>query len=132
MTPLKDYFIAIGFAMAVSVGASQSFAQVLTNFMCVPIAAPVTTCDCPLGPHHADRCEGSLPKSGNMYGDVACTAIPAVNCDAGGGGGANPCGRVVMCPCIACGTPIIFLGCTCVVFEDKPPCQNTWGGCVYP
>jgi hypothetical protein len=27
MTPLKDYFIAIGFATAVTIGASQSFAQ---------------------------------------------------------------------------------------------------------
>lgn len=122
-------FVGIMCMLIAGLGVGKAIGQTYQNFQCVPIAAPVTGCECPLGADHADRCEGTLPKSGNMYGDVACTAMPDYECESGSG--MNPCGRVVMCPCITCGEPLIYLGCTCEVFDDKPPCINSWGSCAY-
>ncbi len=103
------------------------------NSKCKPATTPVTTCDCPLGPNHHDRCEGTLPKIANMYGGVTCQGEYNSTCDYGNGSqNKNACGKVVMCPCLTCGTPLI-MGCNdpCEVFPNKPPCSNSWGECTY-
>jgi len=109
---------------------SFSLAGIIPNSKCVPNALPVVGCDCPLGPYHADRCKGTLPKMGECYGDVMCWMQPSANCVALAG--ANGCGIVVNCPCITCGTPITCnLTCECIDHPEKPLCTNSWGTCNY-
>lgn len=103
---------------------------------CQPTATPVTTCNCPVAPGApiVDRCEGSLPVSGNeYYGDVDCTFYPSSTCQQSTGN-SNACGRVVRCLC-ADDCNISFattpLTCTCTVFLDKPNCLSNWGKCQW-
>lgn len=109
-------------------------ASEFTNSVCKPTTTPVATCNCPVAPGAPiiDRCEGTLPVAGSQYyGDVACMPQGTVSCYSSSGN-SNACGRVVKCDCIAdCNTPIMFLGCGCQVFEDKPHCQSTWGQCQW-
>ena len=126
------HFAAMASALIAGIGGNYLIGETtFPNAICGPAAMPVTSCECPLGAGHADRCEGTLPKNGgNMYGNVMCSAQPGSSC-LSGATGMNSCGRIAMCPCITCGTPIYILGCGCTIFNNKPPCSNTWGNCAY-
>lgn len=124
----------LSFAFAVS-----CFADPFPNSRCAPTTVPVTTCGCPNGVVQ-DRCEGSMPKIGNYYGNVACGANPMTSC-APASNNANSCGLVVMCPNTNCNNPIYWYPMTdamgnptCTTFPPtvKPPCTTTWGNCTYP
>lgn len=124
------------FATAVLV-SSVCCATVYQDSKCQPIAAPVTSCECPLGENHPDRCEGSLPKNGGtMYGDVGCQLFPGTTCT-DGSGNQNDCGRVAICTIpqgttVQCKDQTVTLPCTIFTPAQKTPCVNTWGNCTYP
>ena len=123
---------------------SSALASTLPDQECVPIAAPVTTCGCPVGVGNRDYCKGELPKAGAcMYGDVMCMTSPGKNCVQPAGGGANSCGIVIeftdtRAP--ACGSGS-FDFCdpndpnggmyANRPHRTKPPCTTTWGSCEY-
>ena len=103
------------------------------NSKCLPAAMPVTTCGCPAtGPDHPDRCEGTLPKVGTMYGNVDCFSESNSNCTKTTQL-ANSCGRIAMCPCVTCSEGLYEIPCGCTIFtiEQKPPCTTKWGNCVW-
>jgi hypothetical protein len=120
---------------AAVIGGSACLAGIVPDYKCIPIAAPVTTCGCPVPGTPEDRCEGSLPKApSTCYGDVMCMGWPGQTCITADG--ANSCGRVVHCPCDPCVDPDYCLTggstCACTVYDNKPPCTTTWGSCVWP
>ncbi len=125
-------FLAVASVIIGSTVGNCLIGDIWQNNKCKPTTVPVFGCDCPLGPGHNDRCEGTLPKTGNMYGGVSCQTESGSTCDYGSSENKNACGRVVMCPCLTCGQPLI-MGCQngCTVFNDKPPCLNSWGECTY-
>lgn len=129
---VSHLFEAMLFVVAVSV---SSACLAIPYSKCKPIAAPVTGCECPLGGDEVDRCKGTLPKEGaTLYGDVACQTDPTTSCTPVTTNDANPCGIVVMCPCVKCSAVFVdtSLTCDCVDHPEKPPCTHRWGQCTYP
>lgn len=130
--PVKVVLFALVILLGSFLGNHLS-GDVWQNSKCKTATTPVTTCDCPLGPNHNDRCKGTLPKIGNMHGGVTCQGEYNSTCDYGNGEqNKNECGIVVMCSCVTCGTPLI-MGCPnpCTEFPLKTPCTNSWGECTY-
>lgn len=115
-------------------------ADVIPNMKCLPTTLPVSGCGCPNAVQE-DVCQGVLPKTGNMYGEVACSAaLPPNTCD--NTQNQNACGIVYKCAGVVCGStappgpgnpyPYGIFWPSCEAHPEKSGCENKyWGKCVY-